>query len=86
MCHAHSPSYLARRKRGYALERPFYTDPDIFTQDLEQVYYKEWIFVAPLCELPEVGSYLTYKVGDYQIIVVRSADERNSRLPQYLPP
>jgi stachydrine N-demethylase len=65
---------LSRRQSGHALERAFYTDAEIYAQDLEQVYYKEWLFVAPECELPAVGSFLTYKVGDYQIVVVRGAD------------
>ncbi|KAB7615951.1 aromatic ring-hydroxylating dioxygenase subunit alpha [Amylibacter sp. SFDW26] len=65
---------LGRRQPGHALERSFYSDPQIFQDDLENIYYKDWLFVTPVCELPEVGSYVTYKVGDYQIVVVRGAD------------
>lgn len=69
-----TPELLARRKPGYPLERDFYKDPQIFQEDLEALYFKEWIFVTPSCEMPKSGDYVTYKIGDYQIIVVRGAD------------
>lgn len=65
---------LSRRVPGHALERAFYTDPAIYAQDLEQIYYKEWLFVSPACELPETGNYITYKVGDYRVAIVRGVD------------
>ncbi|MCK8067010.1 aromatic ring-hydroxylating dioxygenase subunit alpha [Cobetia sp. 1CM21F] len=66
---------LSRRQPGHALERAFYTDLEIFRQDLEQVHYKEWLFVAPACELPGRGSYLTYRIGEYHIVVIRGDDD-----------
>ncbi|WP_158774079.1 aromatic ring-hydroxylating oxygenase subunit alpha [Cobetia sp. L2A1] len=65
---------LSRRQPGHALERAFYTDHDIYQQDLEQIHYKEWLFVAPACELSTSGSYLTYRIGEYPIVVIRGAD------------
>ncbi|WP_372740867.1 SRPBCC family protein [Neptunomonas sp.] len=65
---------LSHRKSGFALDRAFYTDSEIYAQDLEHVFYKEWLFVVPVCELSDTGSYRTYKIGDYQIVVVRGAD------------
>ncbi len=67
---------LIRRRAGYALERPFYTDPGIYQQDLEQIWYKEWLFVTPSCELEKAGSYVTHKVGDYSVILVRGTDNQ----------
>jgi Rieske 2Fe-2S family protein len=43
---------LAQRIPEHALQRTFYTDVDIFKQDLEAFYFKEWLFVTPECELP----------------------------------
>lgn len=65
---------LAQRIPEHALQRTFYTDVDIFKQDLEAFYFKEWLFVTPECELPKPGDYITYTVGDYNIMVVRGAD------------
>ncbi|WP_424933298.1 aromatic ring-hydroxylating oxygenase subunit alpha [Amaricoccus macauensis] len=65
---------LATRRQGHALERPFYTDPDIFQADLETIFYREWLFAIPACELPKPGSYVTHKVGDYRVVIVRGSD------------
>lgn len=65
---------LAQRKKGFALEQPFYNDPGIFRLDLEQIFYREWLFAIPACELEKSGSYVTHQVGDYNVIIVRSAD------------
>ena len=65
---------LARRRPGYALEQAFYTDPEIFRADMETIFYRDWLFVAPACELPKSGSYITHQVGDFGVIIVRGAD------------
>lgn len=65
---------LATRKVGYALERPFYTNPGIFEADLETISYRDWLFAIPACELEKPGSYVTHKVGAYRVILVRGQD------------
>ncbi|RWB36496.1 MAG: aromatic ring-hydroxylating dioxygenase subunit alpha, partial [Mesorhizobium sp.] len=64
---------LDRRQPSFALEREFYTDPDIFRLDLEHIWYREWIFAGHLCELPKTGSYITLQIGEYPIMIVRDA-------------
>ncbi|MAY61873.1 MAG: Rieske (2Fe-2S) protein [Rhizobiales bacterium] len=65
---------LARRESGWSLDRPFYTDPDIYRQDLEQIFYREWLYAIPACQLNKSGSYVRLQVGDYSIILVKGAD------------
>lgn len=65
---------LARRRPGRALEQAFYTDPAVFEADMEAVFYREWLFVAPSCELPKTGSFITHRVGAYDVVIVRGAD------------
>ncbi len=65
---------LAARKSGYALERPFYTDPGIFEADLETIWYRDWLFAIPACELEKPGSYVTCQIGAYRVIIVRGQD------------
>jgi Rieske 2Fe-2S family protein len=62
---------LKTRREGYSLDRAFYTDPDYFRQDLEHIWYKDWLFVGHDCEIPRSGNYFTLQVGDYPIVVVR---------------
>lgn len=65
---------LAQRTPGYALAQPFYTDDDIFRADMDTLFYKEWLFAIPACELEKNGSYVTHQVGAYGIIIVRGSD------------
>ncbi|WP_323794821.1 aromatic ring-hydroxylating dioxygenase subunit alpha [Nisaea sp.] len=65
---------LNQRRSGHSLAQPFYGDPDIFRLDMEQIWYREWLFAIPACELAKSGSYVTHKVGDYRVIIVRGAD------------
>ena len=62
---------LSRRRPGYALEQAFYTNSEIFQEDLERIFYREWLFFTPACELPKPGCYVTHQVGAYGVIVVR---------------
>ena len=65
---------LAEHKPGHALQRPFYTDPEIFQRDLETVFHREWLFAIPACEIPKAGDFVTHQVGAYALILVRGGD------------
>jgi Rieske 2Fe-2S family protein len=65
---------LLERKRGAGLPREFYSDPEIYKLDLEQIFYKDWLFVAHTFELPQAGSYLTLQIGAYPILLIRAED------------
>lgn len=73
MSHALS-DMLARRDPGYSLERAFYTDPEIYERDLEAIYYREWLFAIPACQLTKTGSYAQLQIGAYNVVIVRGAD------------
>jgi Rieske 2Fe-2S family protein len=65
---------LARRKPGYSLEAPFYTDPGIFEQDLQLIFGKHWIYAGPEASLPEPGDYITIELGRTSVLIVRGDD------------
>jgi Rieske 2Fe-2S family protein len=62
---------LERRRQGYSLEQPFYTDPDYFKLDMELIWYRDWLFVGHDCELAKPGNYFTLQIGDYPVVLVR---------------
>jgi stachydrine N-demethylase len=74
---APSPSVedlLARRNPGHALKQPFYTSPEIYDLDLEHIFYKDWLYALPACQLTKTGSYVTLRIGAYEVVIVRGAD------------
>ncbi|MFF0147767.1 Rieske 2Fe-2S family protein [Amycolatopsis sulphurea] len=67
---------VARRKRGRALEAPFYTGEEFFALDLAAIFAAHWIFVATEAEVPEPGDYVTVDLGRYSVILLRDDDEQ----------
>ena len=62
---------LQTRKAGFSLPRALYTNADYFQIDMEMIWYREWLFAAHECELPELGGYVTLQIGDYPVLIVR---------------
>jgi Rieske 2Fe-2S family protein len=60
---------------GTGNELDFFKDADVHQNDLEALWYKEWIFAGHECELPKAGSYLALQIGDYPIVIVRAKDK-----------
>lgn len=67
-------SRLQARKPGFTLDQPFYIDPAYFQQDLNEIWYKDWLFIGHDCELPKPGNFMTVQVGAYPVVLVRDND------------
>ncbi|MFD1882281.1 aromatic ring-hydroxylating oxygenase subunit alpha [Paracoccus pacificus] len=67
---------IAARKKDHALPRDLYCGQTAFQDDLEQIWYREWLFAGPACELVKPGDYITFNVGQYPVIVLRGSDGR----------
>ena len=65
---------LDKRRHGHTLPRRFYTDPIFYQVDLENVFYREWLFAGHDCELRRPGDFITLKIGEYPVVVVRARD------------
>ena len=48
-----------------------YTDPEIFQAELEQIWYRTWVFVGHESEVPERGDYVMKSIGPQPIIMSR---------------
>ena len=71
------PDMLARlgaRRQNYSLDRELYCDDSVFQMDLEHVFYREWLFAIPSCEIPKTGNFATLQVGAYPVVITRAAD------------
>lgn len=67
---------VAQRKPRHALPRELYSNPDVYKQDLEHIWHKDWIFAGHTFELEKPGQYLTLQIGEYPVAVVRGADRQ----------
>jgi len=62
------------RKPNHALPRALYVDPGVFQVDMERIWYRDWLFSVPACEIPKRGNFVVHTVGDYAAIIVRGED------------
>lgn len=62
---------LDERRAGHSLPQALYTDPAVFEFDLTAIYGQSWLMAGFECELPEAGSYSSFKVGRWPILLVR---------------
>jgi Rieske 2Fe-2S family protein len=62
------------------LDQAFYTDPDIYQRDLEQVYLKSWLYAGHISEIPAVGDWFLFELAGESVIIVRSSETEVSAL------
>jgi len=65
---------IARHRDGFALERDFYLSDEVFAEDKERVFYREWQLAGHVSEIPETGDYMLFEMMDESIIISRAAD------------
>ena len=66
---------ISTRQSGFTLPQAFYLDSDVYALEFEQIWRSGWLFVAHDCEIPSVGDYLTWQVGDDSILILRDDEE-----------
>src|SRR5436190_1957262 len=65
---------IARRRPGWSLEKPFYSDPGIFAADLERVFRRNWLFAGHTNRIPRPGDYFTHEFGGDPLVFIRGDD------------
>jgi phenylpropionate dioxygenase-like ring-hydroxylating dioxygenase large terminal subunit len=52
-----------------------YTDPRIFAEELEKIFYRGWVFVGHESEVPQPGDFVTRFIGTQPVIMVRDKEQ-----------
>ncbi|WGW05634.1 aromatic ring-hydroxylating oxygenase subunit alpha [Tropicibacter oceani] len=71
---SHVSDLLAQRRPGHSLDRAFYTDPQVFAADLEHIFYRDWLFAIPACQLVKTGDFARLQIGAYDVVLVKGSD------------
>lgn len=48
-----------------------YTDPDIFEEELDKIFYRGWVYVGHASEIPSPGDFCVTRIGRQSVIMVR---------------
>ena len=59
-----------------ALEARWYHAPEVFVQEQERIFARDWICVGRTEQLERAGDFITAEIAGESIIVTRGADER----------
>ena len=60
--------YLIQKDR---IHGSLYTDPGIFEEEMEKIFYQGWVFVGHASEIPQPGDYVRRQVGRQPILLTR---------------
>ena len=61
-------------ERSYTLPASYYFDPAIYEREKKAIFYRQWTFACHTGQVAEPGSYVTVKVADQNIVVLRGQD------------
>ena len=64
-------SALVRQDR---VHRSLYTDPAVFSRELDRVFGLTWVYLAHESQLQEPNSFLTARLGHRPVIITRDRD------------
>ncbi|SVE17657.1 uncharacterized protein METZ01_LOCUS470511, partial [marine metagenome] len=67
----HIKSLINEQLINHTLDQSFYIDETIFKLDLENFFYKQWVFVDHVSRIPNIGDYFLFNIGNESIIVIR---------------
>ena len=62
-----APELETRHKPGHV-----YTSPEVYELEKERIFKTDWLNVCRADEIPEVGDYLTLRIADEPVLVVRA--------------
>ena len=64
---------MIARKAPRPLDGRLYTDPAVFSEEMERIFSRLWVCGGRLEELDEPGRFVTREIGGESVIVARSA-------------
>lgn len=59
---------------AYTLPASWYYDPEIHEQEKFSIFYKTWHYAGHVSQLAETGSYITTRIHDQNIFIIRGDD------------
>ena len=51
-----------------------YTDPRIFAEELERIWYRTWVYVGHESEVPQPGDYVRKNIGPQDLVMTRDRE------------
>ena len=65
---------LKNYQEGKTLPQDFYTNSNIFSEEMKRIYFKQWLMVDHISRIPNPGDYFVFDAEKESIIVIRGRD------------
>lgn len=65
---------LASYQNGFALPGAVYRDPEIYEQEIRQIFLKAWQYVGHQSQIPAKGDYFLFEMAGESVIIVRDGE------------
>ena len=66
--------YKKTYQEGKTLPQNFYTDENIFSEEMYSVYFQQWLMVDHVSRIKEPGNYFVFEAEKESIIIIRGRD------------
>ena len=71
----HIKSLINEQKINHTLDQSFYINETIFKLDLENFFFKQWIFIGHISRIPNVGDFFLFNIDNESIIIIRDKND-----------
>ena len=68
------PAALRALVRGDEVHRDVYTDPEVFSIEMERLFANTWVYVGHDSQIPAAGDYYGTTIGAQPVLMVRHDD------------
>jgi fatty-acyl-CoA synthase len=65
------PSAIAALVQPDRVHGSLYTDPDIYAAELERIWFRTWVYVGHVSEIPEPNDYVVKSIGPLPVVLTR---------------
>ena len=63
-----------RSRPGFGMNAYFYRSPRVYRRELDEILFKSWLYAGHVSQIPNVGDYFLFGLGEDSIVVVRGSD------------
>lgn len=67
---------LQAHQTGWSLDQAFYTNPDIYSLEMQYIINQHWVMAGHASQIPNPGDWMVFDLGKESAIILRDHDGR----------